>query len=362
MTGKKQKLEPLDVHKALNILYGDGGRDLTSEGYIEAMHQLRLKDEAQARRVERTLAPILKERIFRRKQVEWYNTSEGTRIRLLLLPDNPHVQADAVTIRQVLGIPNGHVNVTEKDPLWQQLKASIKLEEIRRVAEGNLAGWWLHVHMKVASGQKTDGTDKAVLSSDLLESAAASATKDLRSKDIPDWMRQSANKSTSRFNLLAPLEYCASRLAERYHLPPQSVRSLNFYILTQDPSWITGIDPVVVDIKYTDEPGGHDKFDVCLKGVNEFMTEKDWQHVWIEYVRPRQQRLWAQRGMKPQGRRTVDFRRLKKALPLYLQMVKGNIEINELLSQPIEDLSLVDLDQETIRAAIHDLERVLAPK
>ena len=185
--------------------------------------------------------------------------------------------------------------------MWQQLKTSVKPEEVRRVVEGNPAGWWLHAHMKVALGQIIDDIDKAMLGADLLESAKASATKDLRSKVIPDWIRQHANKSISRFSQLTPIEHCASRLAERYNLPPHSVRSLNFYILTQNPSWITGIDPIVVDISYADEPGGHDRFDVCLKGVDEFITKKDWHHVWMDYVRPRQQHFWAQRGMDPQG-------------------------------------------------------------
>ena len=362
MTGKKDKLEALDVHEALHILYGNEGRDLTPEGYVKAMHQLRRKGAAQARRVERILAPILKERLFRRRQIEWYDTSEGTRVRLLLLPDNPHIQADVDTIRHVLGIPNGHIYVTENDPLWQQLEASVKPEEVRRVVEGNLAGWWLHTHMKVALGQKVDETDKEMLSAELLESAVLSATHYLRSDSTPDWIRQPVNESIPSISRLAPIEYCASRLAERYNLPPHSVRSLNFYILTQDPSWITGIDPIVVDISYADEPGGHDRFTVCLKGVDEFITKKDWDHVWMDYVRPRQQHLWTQRGMDPQGRRTVDIGRLKRALPLYREMVVNNIGINELLRQPIEDLSQEDWEQEAIRAAIHDLEKVLAPK
>ncbi len=79
-----------DIGKALEALYGDGIRDLTAEGYIEAIGHLRKADPAAARRVERLLAPMLKEKLFLRRSRAWHETSEGTRARVVLLPGNPH--------------------------------------------------------------------------------------------------------------------------------------------------------------------------------------------------------------------------------------------------------------------------------
>ena len=64
MTKKRSAGYPMDADEALELLYGSGVRDLTSQGYREAMERLRSFDKTLARRVERTLDPILKKRFF----------------------------------------------------------------------------------------------------------------------------------------------------------------------------------------------------------------------------------------------------------------------------------------------------------
>ena len=62
------------TEEAFQALYGRGGRDLTAEGYLEALGNLRKADPAGARRTERLLAPILKERLFQRRSRGWQQT------------------------------------------------------------------------------------------------------------------------------------------------------------------------------------------------------------------------------------------------------------------------------------------------
>jgi hypothetical protein len=52
----------MDLNEALEILYGNEVRDLTSQGYHKALDRLRSIDKALAKRVERVLKPVLKNR------------------------------------------------------------------------------------------------------------------------------------------------------------------------------------------------------------------------------------------------------------------------------------------------------------
>ena len=69
--------------------------------------------------------------------------------------------------------------------------------------------------------------------------------------------------------------------------------------------------------------------------------------------------LWEQRGMEPQGRRTVDITRLKKSLPLYRKMVEADLEISDILVEPPTEAE--PPDQETLRKAIRNLQELLTP-
>jgi hypothetical protein len=342
---------------AFQALYGGGGRDLTAEGYLEALGNLRKADPAAARRAERLLAPLLKERLFRRRSREWYETSEGTRVRLKLLPGNPHVQADVQTIRGILGIPNGHIKATENDALWKHLAKRFKPQVVKRVVEGNLTGWWIQLHRKSAMGQVIEAEEQELLSSELFQSATASAVVDLTADQVPEWLRQPPLGPPPYHQQAVPLDRAAGRLVERHRLPWHAAAPLAFYILTQDPDRLTKLDPFSADVVYEDIGGGDpDAFMVSVRGIDEFMTRADWNNIWERYIRPRQENLWERRGMKPQGRRTVNIERLQSALPLYRDMVQQSWTMKNVFEE-----ALVEWDQETIRRAISDLGKLLAP-
>ena len=98
---------------------------------------------------------------------------------------------------------------------------------------------------------------------------------------------------------------------------------------------------------------------MSVREIDEFISKDDWDRVWTQYVRPRQEQLWKRHGMKPQGRKRVDVSRLKKALPLYRKMVEADLEIRDILAKPPTDPE--PPDQETLRRAIRDLQELLAP-
>ncbi len=363
MTRISQK-KTISVEKAFQVLYGGGVRDLTAEGYNEAMRNLRKVDPSKARGVERMLSNVLSVRFFPRRGRRWYETSEGTRARLALLPSNPHVELDVREIREVLGIPQNQIHAVEDDPIWKDLISFVKPQAVRHVVEGNIAGWWLYLHRQAASGQlsNTEKDNYTILSVPVRESAEKSARVSLQDTRAPDWLRLPPPTPELQQQPMAPLDLAASKLAVRHHLPLRVTTSLTFYILTLDPSWITDLPAVEVDVTYGESDTDPAAFTVTVKGIDEFMTKADWDRVWNHYIRGRQDSIWQQRGMRPQGRRTVDVVRLKKALPLYRRIVLENVQEREIFRKVPVDWGERDLnlDQETIRRAIHDLKNLLS--
>jgi hypothetical protein len=66
----------MNKEEALAVLYGSDPRDLTAEGYQEAISDLRKRDPNLARRVERALAPNLEQEIFPLRGRKWHETSQ----------------------------------------------------------------------------------------------------------------------------------------------------------------------------------------------------------------------------------------------------------------------------------------------
>ena len=69
-----------------------------------------------------------------------------------------------------------------------------------------------------------------------------------------------------------------------------------------------------------------------------------------------QGRLRQQRGLKPQGGRTVDIERFRTMMPYYAQFLDSKASMSAVLSQ-----SDLGFENETIRIAVIDLEELLRP-
>jgi len=358
MTRKKAGEGAAALEEALQVLYGSGGRDLTAQGYTEALHKLRKVDAAGARRVERLLGPFLEKKVFPRRGRAWQETSEGARMRVALLPHNPHVQQDALTIRKLLGIPAGQIHAKEDDPGWKQVKALVKPEAIiGQVVEGNLASRWLYFHRQTALGLPIGEEDRHALPQELEGSAVKSALADLAAEHVPQWLRHPGKMVEKDDSQVTPIDWVAARLAERHKLPSHLAPALTFYVLTLDAARLAGLDPVRVDVAYGGGPSGDPSaFTVAVWGIDEFVTRDDWERIWKQYVEPRQHTLWKRRGTLPQGRRALGVERLRGAMPLYRKMVAEELEFKQVLA-----LAPQDWDQETVRRVISDLRELLEP-
>ena len=78
------------------------------------------------------------------------------------------------------------------------------------------------------------------------------------------------------------------------------------FLLTLDPTHVTGLEPVRATIGGESEPPGDpEAFTVTIEAVDEYVTKADWDRVWKDQVKPIQDSLWEGRGMQPQGKRSV---------------------------------------------------------
>jgi len=196
-------------------------------------------------------------------------------------------------------------------------------------------------------------------------SARSSARVNLKESSV-EWLSRAPSGRPPYDEHAAPVDWAAARLAERHHLPRKTIPSLVWYILTLDRHWVTGLELLEVEVHRDQAADDPDAFVVLVKGIDEYITSKDWQRVWSNFVRPRQETLWGLRGGRPQGRRTVELKRLQEWIALYNRMVTENISVADLIKGDKEaalvlDKPMLDRDQETMRRALNDLRKLLTP-
>jgi len=244
------------------------------------------------------------------------------------------------------------------------LQDIVRPGRVRRVVEGNLVSEWLNIHRRAASGRTIEEDDNQMLSVEMRESAKFSARVDLHSSEVPEWMRYPPGAPGSSKNITAPIDWAAGQLVERHKLPWHTLTAVTTFILTQDHSWIEGLELLPIDISQSKDPPGDPRaFNISIRNMDEFTTKKDWDRVWKMYVRPRQEFLWEQRGMSPQGRRARDITALEKALPFYHKMVEANLNFRDLYQSEIfAGETTYDMEVENLRRAVHDLENLLIPR
>ncbi len=353
-----------NVGWALKTLYGDEAKlyDMTSIGYQRALKELRVRSPSLARRVERILDPVLqKEKLFPRRGLSWRESSEGRKVRLALLPRNPHLGGDVRTIRKVLGIPEGHVSFSKEDPLVLELEQTLGVEAATEVVQENVAVRWLIVHETLGRPLPLDPGE--LLPSDMRRSAESASRVRMGSVG-PGWLRR------------LPEPPGAARLTERYSLPWWVVQRLKFYVITQNPTYITGLEPYQVNVSFeglpTKTPGvprvsfgdpasTASGMRITIRGIDEFTSQQDWLGIWQRYIRPEQDRLWSLRATRPEGRRR-DVRRLEEGLSIYIRMLEEGLSVGELVSRSAPFWVPEEVEPETLRRLIQDLASVLAPK
>ena len=364
----------MDIEEALDILYREGYRDLSPEGYLDAITRLRDQDPTLAKRVVTAIKPIHDEKVFTRIQISWHESSLGTAHRAALLPGNPHFRRDVNAVRRVLAIPAGQVRSSPGDSVLSELADSegliLKGDCLSLTADRELARRWMRQHLNAFDGrdpdQFADGLTEAALAA-----ARDSAAEDLSAITDPDWLQTIPARHTNcPWHEGLPLHRAAARLLERHRLPEHLCYWVMIYILTARKKDICNLKATKVSVIHG--PGEvrvaqpEHTFAVVVEGIDEFTTLEDWDRIWRDRVRPQQELFWEQRGQRPQGRNGPDLERLKRALPLYEAWIDTEGAGNRSVEAALETIrsketTLDDADIETARRVIRDLEHLLRP-
>ena len=373
----------LDIEEAQELLYEDGYRDLSPEGYLDAMTRLRAQGRklpnpslrAQARNLAKRVETAVKPTIdFTRSQIPWHESSLGTAHRVALLPDNPHFRRDVNAVRRVLAIPAGQVRSSPEDSVWSKLTESEGLilegDFLSRTADKVLARRWMSQHQNAfddrGPDQFADGLTEAALAS-----AQESAAEDLSAITDPDWLQTIPARHTScPWHEGLPLHHAAARLLERHRLPEHLCYWVMIYILTAREEDICDLNATKVSVIHG--PGEvrvaqpEHAVAVVVEGIDEFTTREDWDRIWRDPIKPQQELFWEKRGQRPQGRRGLGLERLKQALLLYEAWIDtegaGNRSVEAALKNLQNKGTIWDnADMETARRAIKDLDDLLRP-
>ena len=130
---------------------------------------------------------------------------------------------------------------------------------------------------------------------------------------------------------MTPFHRVVSRLLERHRLPAHICGRVSTHVLTLRKEELQNLEPLAVTIAVGSsevvaaEPSG--TFAVPVQGLDEFTNKEDWERIWKQHVRPRQNALWDRRGLKPSGRKTRDVETMRDALSLYHVWLRvGSVE------------------------------------
>jgi hypothetical protein len=313
---------------------------------------------------------MLDQEIFPRRRMAWHESSRGTAYRVALLPDNPHFQQDVHSVRKVLGIPEGQVRTVPGDATRSRLAKwtedfKLPREVVEVVVDRELAHRWASQHQRAAVGE---GPDKFIvgLAPEALDSARRSAAIDLSRIQDPQWLRvRPKPHAQCPWGETLPLHWAVARLLERHRLSSHLCPFVMSHVLTRRREDLLDLEPTNIKMSHgsgeisISQP--EHSFAVTVQGIDEFTTKEQWDHIWKEYVEPSQQEFLDRRGQRPQGQMAPQLERLRQAMPLYRSRLEfGSIKaaLDDLQDQGAPE---GELETETARRLLMDLDDLLGP-
>ena len=137
------------------------------------------------------------------------------------------------------------------------------------------------------------------------------------------------------------------------------------HILTNYRNDLKGLEPEqVLAYKYAGEvridPPKH-AISVLVQGIDEYTTKADWDQMWRERVTPALEEFREERGQSPHGQQAPKLERLKEGLSLYERFLELGSVDKVLEEFQNADLPQGNLEDETARRVIRDLQVLLDP-
>ncbi|MGA8417270.1 MAG: hypothetical protein WB808_11705 [Candidatus Dormiibacterota bacterium] len=354
--------------------------------YRLALAQLRRKDYALARRVERALRTYLADRVYPRRQVPWQDTSEGLRARLLFLSENPHLELDCRDVRSALGHRPELLHGGEGDSVWFDVSPPdlgpsgssvvtdpphIQLESdaigTRQFVRRRRASEWIRVHELEATGRvdalvSDDRLPGILLSAEAVLTARRSAHADLSHSSNPHWLRHGLHEGV-------PLDDAVACLCARHRLP--CVRNgviatrISEFLVTEETECLVGIElpEALLEIRDSTDDVIVGSFALKVGGIDEYVTKKDMEWICTNVIRPRQERLLRARGAEPEGNFGPQLATLQAALPLYRRIVMEGIALPDAVkADQLAETSEEKPDRRSVARQLRELRQLLTPR
>lgn len=343
------------------------GLDLTDENVLAVMERLRKEEPDLAKKLSTSRDPLVNTVVFRRRSRNLHQTSWGTVVRLVLLPDNPHFLKDVKVIREILGIPDDHLQIKSARVKGDSSMdtPSAGSDRDHDLMQPTLIGW-LRMHRQ-ASGSKEIEPDPlapevlkvegpiARVPRQAQQVARKSALIDLAATSSPEWLRRKPEGPGVYQRSTIPIYWAVGRLVERHHLPWRLAPNILDFVLTLNGEFITGLEPL--DVSVQKESGEDpDAFSIEVKGVDEYTSKKQWDMIWRNRVEPLQRNLLGLRGILPKGRKFSNIERLRSAMDIYQEVVISGVPLNDVINW-----TETGWEPEAARRVIQDLRRYIEP-
>ena len=279
----------MELEEALELLRSPehGGIDLTGQNVQE------LKDK----KSRHVLEPLL-QKVLPRRQLGQEHSSYYRELRVKLLPVNPYFKRDVSELRKLLRIPESQITAIDITQFPNRMAPWDKGDTLET---GTAVGVWLRIHR--SNALKTEMHPLLPPVPQWLCDSASTRLKPGRHAPL-SWLRKKPeipDRHAHRFDLKVPLDWCAARLIERYELPWYCKYSLYYFILTQEGKYLEKILPFDVTVVPITTPVGG-AFTITIDWIDEYTTKKQWGKIFDNYITPRQEHFWEERGDLPHSK------------------------------------------------------------
>lgn len=308
--------------------------------------------------VKKALEPQLQQALPRRRQgIE--RSSYYRNLRVKLLPHNLYFKQDIVDLRKLFHIPEGQIADVDLTGFSTRPAPWDKYDTLD---SGLTATYWFDIHRCHFLG--LDMPDNLPpLPKWLLDSATMPVPDKISS---PEWLSKQPNvpeRHAKWFDLRVPLIRCIAVLIQDYQLPWLCSLNLQRYILTQNEAYLVFILPFDITIDSVSEPV--EAFTIEIDWIDEYTTKQQWDEIYNNYIRPRQDSYWEQRGDLPHSKQ-IELEGLLEPwfIQLYTYMKENGISADRALNElsQNQELGYGVVEPGTINRRTKRLDAICLPK
>lgn len=322
------------------------------------------------------------------QRVHYGKTSRGRMWRVKYMDRNMLLHHDAGVVRKVLGIPDGEISIevpSLREGEYLRGLEAVSAEKLKKIdpveqgrkALGDIIGGFLLHHSSAVLG---DVEKPAYLPADLAQLAINIIETNFSAEAVPVWLKITPSAGPEDLsaseeggasgiptevrwpNALAPnpITWAIRCLLARHRLPLQLGNLVAIFVLTNDPRFLRGQQPLEWDSFFNSGAiESENARDLYLYGIDEYTTLDEWKWMWNNLIRPYQRRV---RDLRGEGRRRIKMissERIERSLPFWAERNIEGWEFAE--AYETSKLALRGSETKTARDDDHDLDEIFKP-